>query len=422
MNRVILFFLVVWPCLLGAQPDSGVPGYRRDYKAVESFSRVQDRNLYLLTLLQQLPEVNALLAGDETLAAVRARVLQRVEQSLKSCEKDRSCIVNAFMWRAEDIQEIRDRLAVLTKKEKALKTLVRDHVRPSGYFQNFAARSDEELVATAWADAAAGMNRILEVYGNGKAPRYARIDSVTYDIRSKPYIEAVYLWGQEVYRMAESSKPFFAAPLQFALTLLDINNRDEAARYEPMERLQNREAVDALPKIKWEKYPYSAIVILGAVSPIYASKLPPQGKLNVKLGADNFTSGLAPLIIVSGGHVHPFRTPNCEALEMKRELMEKYHIPESCIIIEPHARHTTTNLRNASRLIYKYGIPVDKKCLITTNSYHSTYVESEQFPKRCMEELGFQPGQILKRISGSTLEFLPDVKSLHRSADDPLDP
>jgi len=277
-------------------------------------------------------------------------------------------------------------------------------------------------VAAAWDECVKGINRIMDVYGNGKEPMYPRIDSVTYNIRSRDYIEAVYLWGQEIRREAGISRQFFKAPLQFALMLLDINNRDEAARYEPMQLLENREAYHAIPNIKWDKYPYSAIVILGAVSPIRESKLPPMGKLNVKLGAENFTQGLAPLIVVSGGHVHPFRTAVAEAVEMKRELMDKYHIPASCILIDPHARHTTTNLRNASRLIYKYGVPTDKKMLITTNGYHSTYIENPKFKTRCQDELGYQPGEILKRVSSSTLEFLPDIKSMHRSAADPLDP
>lgn len=375
-----------------------------------------------MTLFQEVAPVNALLTGDAVLAAVRERVLQRLEQSARVCDKDRACLVDAFIWPAKDALDVRERLVALAKSEKALKALVRDHMRPSGYFQHLASLDDAEMIGVAWDEGVKGMNRIMDVYGNGKAPMYPRIDSVTYDVRSKNYRDAICLWASETRSGAARSKQFFFPSLQFALVLLDINSRDEAARYEPMERLENREACAAIPNLKWEKYPYTAIVILGAVSPIYNSKLPPLGKLNVKLGAENFTQGLAPLIIVSGGHVHPFRTANCEAIEMKRELMEKYRIPEACIMIEPHARHTTTNLRNASRLIYRYGIPAERKFLITTNSDHSTYIETEEFTKRCQNELGFQPGQILKRISPSTLEFLPDISSLTRSSIDPLDP
>jgi hypothetical protein len=418
MKNLLLAVILFSGYAIFAQPVS----YRRDYKPVESFSDVQDANFYVLTLFQYVSPVNALLNKDQVLMGIRDRVLQRTEQSLAACEKDRACVVNAFQFTAQEAQEVRDRLMELAMTDKVLKALVQDHLRPSGYFQGFSALSDEEMIVSAWDECVKGVNRIMDVYGNGQVPMYPRSDSVTYNIRSRDYIESVYLWGQEIRREAGNSPQFFAAPLQFALMLLDINNRDEAARYEPMHMLENKQACAAIPGIKWDKYPYSAIVILGAVSPLYTSKLPPMGKLNVKLGAENFTEGLAPLIIVSGGHVHPFRTAVSEAVEMKRELMDKYHIPASCIIIDPHARHTTTNLRNASRLVYKYAIPSDRKLLITTNPYHSTYIENPKFVTRCQDELGYQPGQLLKRVSPSTLEFLPDIKSLHRSPNDPLDP
>ena len=66
----------------------------------------------------------------------------------------------------------------------------------------------------------------------------------------------------------------------------------------------------------------------------------------------------APFIIVSGGRVHPYHTPYNEAFEMKKYLMDVWQIPESAIIIEPHARHTTTNFRNAARIMFRNGFPV----------------------------------------------------------------
>ncbi len=79
------------------------------------------------------------------------------------------------------------------------------------------------------------------------------------------------------------------------------------------------------------------------------------------MAVKRYRQGLAPLLLVSGGAVHPKRTPYNEALEMKKELMNVYGIPARAIIVEPHARHTTTNFRNAARLVYRYGIPADKK-------------------------------------------------------------
>jgi uncharacterized SAM-binding protein YcdF (DUF218 family) len=33
---------------------------------------------------------------------------------------------------------------------------------------------------------------------------------------------------------------------------------------------------------------------------------------------------------------------------MKRSLMADYGVPENAILIDPHARHTTTNMRNTA--------------------------------------------------------------------------
>ena len=57
-----------------------------------------------------------------------------------------------------------------------------------------------------------------------------------------------------------------------------------------------------------------------------------------------YANGKAPLILVSGGYVHPNQTPYCEAIEMKESLVRDFGIPSDAILIDPHARHTTTNL------------------------------------------------------------------------------
>ncbi len=41
---------------------------------------------------------------------------------------------------------------------------------------------------------------------------------------------------------------------------------------------------------------------------------------------------------------------------MNRYLIEVYGISESAILLEPHARHTTTNLRNGMREILAYNL------------------------------------------------------------------
>jgi hypothetical protein len=108
---------------------------------------------------------------------------------------------------------------------------------------------------------------------------------------------------------------------------------------------------------------------------------------------------------------------------MKKSLIGDFAVPEDAILIDPHARHTTTNLRNAAREMYRYGVPFDRVALITTDSYQSAYIESAEFAKRCEDELGYVPHRIVKRLSVFDLEWMPKVESLQiDAAGDLLDP
>jgi hypothetical protein len=153
---------------------------------------------------------------------------------------------------------------------------------------------------------------------------------------------------------------FFAPSLRSASELMFLNHRDEAGRLEPLERTENAKAVAHIPAVDWSRYPYTAIVIPGAGNDRPDVRLSPGGKLRDEIAAKRFHEGKAPFLIASGGYVHPERTEYAEPIEMKRDLMTRFGIPEDAIIVDPHARHTTTNMRNAARLMYRYGVPSTK--------------------------------------------------------------
>src|SRR5262249_57623049 len=96
-------------------------------------------------------------------------------------------------------------------------------------------------------------------------------------------------------------------------------------------------------------------------------------------------------MMVSGGYVHPKHTRFSEAVEMKRSLMLDFKVPADAIIIDPHARHTTTNVRNAARLMFRYGIPTDRSALITTHQYHLDSIAAVAFDRRNDRRLGYRP-------------------------------
>ncbi|MFY9619701.1 MAG: YdcF family protein [Pyrinomonadaceae bacterium] len=292
-------------------------------------------------------------------------------------------------------------------------------MRPSGAFIKYSQQPDSEMLIAAWKDAANGMNRLLSVYGLGKNPFYKDIDRVSFDVSSDEYRG---LLKTKLAEIKLARDPLFFEPtLNFALKLLEANRRDEAGRYEPLEDGENKVAVQDLKNIRWSGYPYSFILVLGSGPPagLNLSKIAAK---RADQGAQLFHEHKAPLIIVSGGHVHPMQTPYNEAIEMKKYLMEKFKIPEKSILIDPYARHTTTNFRNAARLAFRYGIPNELKALVTSSEDHIAITTKESFRIRCSTELGYFPMEFITRVSPIAAEFKPSVASLFFDANDPLDP
>jgi hypothetical protein len=292
-------------------------------------------------------------------------------------------------------------------------------LRPSGAFIKYSRKSDSEMLIAAWKDAANGMNRLLSVYGLGKNPFYKDIDRVSFDVSSEEYRK---LLKEKLAEIGLSKSPLFFEPtLNFVLKLLEANRRDEAGRYEPLEEGENKAALQNMKEIRWKDYPYSFILVLGSGPPAGLS-LSKIGAKRADQAAQLFLEHKAPFVILSGGHVHPMQTPFNEAIEMKKYVMEKFKIPGKSILIDPHARHTTTNFRNASRLSLRYGIPADLKALVTSSEDHIAITTKEGFRIRCSTELGYFPMEFITRISPIAAEFKPSVASLFFDANDPLDP
>ena len=290
-------------------------------------------------------------------------------------------------------------------------------MRPSGAFIKHSRLSDSEMLSAAWRDAANGMNRLLSVYGLGKNPFYKDIDKVSFDVSSDEYRR---LLKAKLREIKLSQAPLFFEPtLSFALKLLEANRRDEAGRYEPLEEGENKAALQNMKEISWNDYPYSFILVLGS-GPPESVRLSKIGAKRADQAAQLFLEHKAPLLILSGGHVHPMQTPFNEAIEMKKYVMEKFKIEEKSILVEPYARHTTTNFRNAARLAFRYGIPTDLKALVTSSEDHITITTKEGFRIRCTTELGYFPMESITRISPVAAEFKPSVASLFFDANDPL--
>lgn len=267
---------------------------------------------------------------------------------------------------------------------------------------------------------ASGMRYATDVYLFGSKPTYGKIDAISIDLKN-PDIRTALKDSLRRWLTSESADLFYFLPLKTALTALKMNGRTEAIWYDPLTEGLNAGPVAAIKKTDFSKYTYSAILVPGLGPEKPGVALTEGGKARCRMAAEQFNKGQAPFLIVSGGHVHPNKTPYCEAVEMKKYMVDSLHMNEACILIEPYARHTTTNLRNATRLIQLTGMPLDKPVLIVTDESQSSYI-NKGMRKTSLRDLGYTPYAELKILSPTHTVFTLNSKSSLVNPLDPLDP
>lgn len=395
--------------------------------SAQSFSQprtVADKNFYWFSAIARTPAIQHLLAADPAL-----NDLCKTRQALLRSHATDTCnwapsLVTDFRFTATDSAEVAKALLTLYHAHTAAFNDLIDHqLRPSHCYQRFSAGSNETFLLNVWSQTTVGINYIIDQYGLGKRLRYPSIDSVTYDVNSRYYRAALKEMFAYLSEKTDSMSLFYQPSLFIALQLMDLNDRDEAARFEPLEAGENKAAFAAVQLTDWSKYKYATIVVPGEGPELTTVALDPMGRMRCNLAADRYRKGLAPFIIVSGGFVHPFQTPYAEAFEMKKYLLTQ-GIPESAIIIEPHARHTTTNLRNANRLMIRYGIPITTPSVIVSTKSQIDYIDLPQyrFEQRNLHELGYLPYKEKQRVGTHEVSYYPVMESLHMDPYDPLDP
>ncbi len=329
------------------------------------------------------------------------RMLTDRRSRIASCGQDRKCIIEAARW---------------TEGESRMLSAAAERALSSGS-RTYAIADDSEQAEVA--RQLTGLNGILNVYGLAAAPRYPAIDgpanaaqATTNASSALDLADAGHL--DPVTRLDPS--------IGLAIALLDTNNREEAAAFEPLDARYNAAALEKSRRLDWKRYRFTAIIVPGVGPDDPETPLSARGKLNVRMAAQRFADGVAPFIILSGSSVHPRGTRFVEALEMRRALVERFGVPAEDIIVDPYARHTTTNLRNATRRLIALGAPLDRDALIITNTEQSRYIESAQFMERNRLELGYQPGKVGTRVSPNELMFRPSSSSMRVDPIDPLDP
>lgn len=329
-------------------------------------------------------------------AALLANRRSRRAAALASCAGDKACLQNGFAWSDDE----RDQLAALLAPAQPIAEALSREAVETGYPFGLEVPAEErflpELVA-------------LEVtLQNGAVARaIGELDPTVL-----PALVA------EVEASA-SSAPEEGGRL--ATTLLRAAGRDEAFRYGPDAAVENRAVMEAIPGIDFGAYPYTAILVPGQGPTDDTTALNPAGIYRINLAIARWRAGLAPLLLVSGGHVHPDKTPFSEAIEMRRYLIDELGVPAEAIVVDPYARHTTTNIRNAARVLQGVGVPMDRPILVTSDLLQLAGI-AFGLDARCEEELGFVPWQSLARLDSydACALLTPDSQRLDRG--DTLDP
>ncbi len=148
-------------------------------------------------------------------------------------------------------------------------------------------------------------------------------------------------------------------------------------------------------------------------------RLHPRARRRLLAGIATAHRLAAPWLLVSGGGVRPEGTSYVEAEEMAKAAQ---HLgwPRDRLLLDVLARHTTTNVRNAGRLMRDRGL---RQGRIVTDLVHSLYLgfpQKSSFARRCRREIGHLPG-VLSWVGPGQVDFVPN-ELVNQPGPDPRDP
>jgi hypothetical protein len=381
-------------CRLAAPID--LLGFNPAYVPPTGTSILQDKAWFLLTALMQVPDARAAVTNDPALLALSTARTAALRDAAATCGADATCHAVHLSWSAKQITDVATDLARVLKTTNVTAT----HLRPSGRFTLFADLDDDALVIRAATEALTTLQATFDNYA-----------------RPRPDLETLVSTASTAH---PDALLFFEPLLHLALAGVKADESDQAEQFEPLAVGENKKALERAATIQWDDWRFTVILVLGWGPDDLAQPLSDTGREHCDIAATRWQAGLAPFLLLSGGAVHPDRTPYFEAIEMKKYLVETLLIPEDAILVDPHARHTTTNVRNASRLMLRAGIPTDHPALISSDFLQAPYVTA--LGVRCMADLGYLPWSSMAQLSDNDDCWLPSPVSLYGDARDPQDP
>ena len=419
MNKVIIILL----CVISAQTALAQVIIKPGQSVAEI---VRLKNYPFLFMVDHDPEVSLILKQDSVLARLRNLKRDKIRSALRDCAAAPFCLTEALRIYPEEIMAIGARLSEISR-QNGLGQFIDSKVVPTGAYQwRLEKAAAEDRMQLIWEQDAAGINHVLSVYASGNRPNYPLIDSNSLNISSagqfpRGYANQLQQIIHHLLDLDSVTGGFMTLQTAAVNLFLSMNGRNQAADYEPMEHGINKPALKRADTLNWKRFPYSVILVPGAGPADHSVKLTPEAIIRMELAVSAYKKGMAPFIMVSGGKVHPFKTEVNEALEMKYYLTHVLGIPESSVIMEPHARHTTTNLRNAARLMIRYRFPTEKPGLACSTVGQSMMI-TNTLPGRCIKELGYVPYRNGKRLDQHFSEFYVLKTALQADPDEPIDP
>lgn len=385
---------------------------RQDY-ALENPNTIESKNVYFLSLVSRRPELLDAICADAELAGLGNDKYEAFKTATTLQDK-----IAAAVLSNSEIAAAGRRISALWAEGNAFDKVAIDHLSPSGCYVSNRSNTVPNFLQGVWSADAQALNTINKIYGDGS--QAAHCDDDVRTATDEEVMDAL----KEVEDKVDARSPFFMLALECAKAVLKANGRDgEAVNFEPMNDGCNKAAFEAARETEWGNYEYSVIMVPGMGPEDYETALHPEGQKRCDIGYELWKQGLAPFIMVSGGRIHPKKTTYCEAEEMKKYLMQKKGVPEKAIIMEPHARHTPTNVRNMVRLMFRMGFPMDMGGIIscTANVISDTF-QSKAFMDRCQNEYGFLPVTFGKTVTSTGIAFYPKTDCLNVYSKDPLDP
>jgi hypothetical protein len=384
--------------------------------------RLEQKLFPVLEVLDSDASTRAAIAAEPVISKLLKERALVVDRAVSHCDVDANCINSAFRFTLPDRLAILNSLGVVYGQSSQVRSLVDPIVCENQVFPPYKSLGCERAFLHVVDDELAAVNNVVDIFGEGKASTKGPVDVAEYDTQSLAYRQTLSTLARNVIEASASSPSFFQQAVLYSCYLLIANRSDYAVRFPGLDTVENADAALALTHTVWANYKYSAILVPGLGPDIAGVSLSAGGRARLRIAVRRYLEGLAPVIIVSGGFVHPPHTESNEAIEMRNVLIEEFGVPSNAVLVEPFARHTITNLRNVTRLLVRYGMSLDKPVLITTDIYQTSSINSSQFRDRCLKTLGYLPYRNVEQLSPVDTSLQMNQDSLQLDPRDPLDP